>query len=59
MKAETNRMINEISLLMEVSNTITEEIISKTVDKYNVLLPYEYIEKEYHYTLKLLEQFNK
>lgn len=59
MKAETNRMINEISLIMEVSNTITEEIISSTVDKYSVLLPSDYIVKEYHYARKFLKQLNK
>lgn len=59
MKRETNRMIEELSLLMEVSTTTTKHIISNTVDKFNVLLPGDYIVQEYQYTLKLLEQFNK
>ena len=59
MKAETNRMIEELSLLMITPTLNIKCMIDEYIDPYNSILPNEYTQKEYYYTLNLFQQYKQ
>ena len=59
MKAETNRMIDELSLLIPSPTLNIKAMIDESIDPFNSILPSDYIVKEYHYALNLFNRYKQ
>lgn len=59
MKAETNNMIEKLSLLMVMPTLNIKAMIDEIIDPYNSILPNEYTQKEYYYTLNLFQRYKQ
>ena len=59
MKAETNNMIEELSLLIPSPTLNIKAMIDEIIDPYNSILPNDYIVKEYNFTLNLYNRYKQ
>ena len=59
MKQITNKNVEEISALIVMPCLNILQMIDEEIDPFNTLQADEYILKQYQYTLKLLDKFNK